>query len=214
MKTIVYIIRHGESIGNKFKILLGRTDLDLSELGYLQAEATKNALESVNFDKIYSSPLQRAYNTALPHAKMRGLEVIPVDDLMEIDLGEWENKSADEIRAVERQRYDVDWAQNFGTFAFKEGESTIECGERFYNAMIKIVNENKGKTILVAAHGAVIRSFWAKISAIAPENIGKMLPYPTNASYSVVEFEDGDFTPIEFSVDEHLSTVGITNINF
>ena len=213
-KTIVYIIRHGESIGNKNKILLGRTDLDLSELGYLQAEATKAELKDTKFDKIYSSPLKRAYNTALPHAKIRDLGVICVDDLMEIDLGEWENKSRDEIRATEKDRYDIDWTQNFGTFAFKGGESSIECGERFYRAMLEIVNDNPGKTILVAAHGAVIRSFWAKISAIMPEDIGAMLPYPTNASYSILEYSDGAFTPIEYSIDKHLAGVGITNINF
>ena len=213
-KTTVYIIRHGESIGNKYKILLGRTDLDLSALGYLQAEATKEELKDVKFDKIYSSPLIRAFNTAVPHAKMRDLTVNAVDDLMEIDLGEWENKSAAEIRSKELQRYDVDWAQNFGTFAFREGESTVECGERFYRAMHKIVEDNIGKTILVAAHGAVIRSFWAKISNIAPEDIGATLPYPTNASYSVLEYENGIFTPLEFSKDKHLAGVGITNINF
>ena len=213
-KTIVYIIRHGESIGNKNKILLGRTDLDLSELGYLQAEATKEELKDMKFDKIYSSPLKRAYNTAIPHAKIRDLDVICVDDLMEIDLGEWENKSRDEIRATEKDRYDIDWTQNFGTFAFKSGESSIECGERFYRAMLEIVNDNYGKTILVAAHGAVIRSFWAKISAIMPEDVGAKLPYPTNASYSILEYSDGTFAPIEYSIDKHLAGVGITNINF
>ena len=63
--TLIYIIRHGESLGNKNRKFLGHTDLDLTDLGYAQALKTAECLASVPFDRIYSSDLIRAYNTAL-----------------------------------------------------------------------------------------------------------------------------------------------------
>ena len=75
--TKLILIRHGESLGNAVRKLLGHTDLDLSPLGYQQAEAAAVALKDERIDAIYSSDLLRAYNTAVPHARLRGIDVIP-----------------------------------------------------------------------------------------------------------------------------------------
>ena len=66
MKTTLYLVRHGQSLGNLNEQMLGHTDLDLSELGYRQAAATFERLKDTHFDAVYSSPLQRAYNTVCP----------------------------------------------------------------------------------------------------------------------------------------------------
>ena len=70
-----YLVRHGQSLGNLNRIYLGHTDVDLSELGYKQAEITAEHLRGVHFDSIYSSDLKRAHNTALPHARIRNIPV-------------------------------------------------------------------------------------------------------------------------------------------
>lgn len=76
MQTKVILVRHGQSLGNAKRVLLGHTDLDLSELGYRQAEATAEALKDEKIDVVYSSDLKRAMSTAVPHARMRGMEEI------------------------------------------------------------------------------------------------------------------------------------------
>ena len=76
MKTLIYLVRHGESLGNAKRIYLGHTNLDLSDLGYIQANVTAQYLKGVKIDAIYSSDLLRAHNTALPHAQLRNLKVI------------------------------------------------------------------------------------------------------------------------------------------
>ncbi len=96
-RTKIYLIRHGESLGNAVRQLLGHTDLDLSPLGYRQADLTATALSSVQIDEVYSSDLLRAYNTALPHAKMRGLEVQGRTELRELFLGDWEGLRVEEV---------------------------------------------------------------------------------------------------------------------
>ena len=210
----IYLVRHGESLGNAMVMFLGHTDLDLSELGYKQANATAMALSNIHFDKIYSSELCRAYNTALPHAKMRGLDVEARKNLREVYVGAWEGKRCTEISEKYGDLYHIDWHEKYGTFVFPEGDSVIDAGKRFHDEVLKIAKENIGKTILIASHGAVIRSSWAMISGISSEDIAQALPFPTNASYSVLEFDGERLIPIEYSCDTHLSDIGITQIKF
>ena len=209
-ETKLILIRHGESLGNARRMLLGHTDLDLSELGYRQAECTAKALQNVKIDCIYSSDLKRAYNTAVPHARLRGMEVKGVKALRELYLGDWEGKSVEEVVVTYGNVYEKEWTERYGTFRMPNGESTQEAGVRFYNECVKIASTHKGGTVLVVAHAAVIRSFCAKVMEIAPEEIAQKLPFPSNASYSEVYFDGVGFKIGRFSVDEHLADVGIT----
>lgn len=210
--TKLILIRHGESLGNAVRRLLGHTDLDLSPLGYRQAEATAEALKDEKIDAIYSSDLLRAYNTAVPHALRRGLCVNPSLALREIRLGEWEGKSVDEVVAEYGDMYEKDWVCGYGTFKFPGGESTIEAGQRFFAECKRIAEENRDRTVLITAHAAVIRSFYSIVMQIPPEEIAARLPFPSNASFSEVFYDNGEFFAGRFSVDDHLRSVGVTKL--
>jgi broad specificity phosphatase PhoE len=210
----LYFIRHGESLGNAQHILLGRTDLDLSELGYRQAAATAEAMRDFSIDLIYSSSLKRALNTAVPHGKLHGLPVIPDDELCECRIGEWENKTSEWCRENYGTVFTEDWVFGFGTFRFPGGESTMEGGRRVYNRVLEICRENPDKNILFVAHAAVLRAFWGIISGISPETLCAALPFPTNASYSVCEFDGEKIIPEKYSCDGHLTDIGITAIKY
>lgn len=214
-RTKLIFIRHGQSIGNATHTLLGHTDLDLSELGFAQARATAEHLKNEKIDAVYSSDLKRAMSTAEPHAALRGLTVNPDKQLREVYLGEWENMTVDEV--IERygeSTYKIDWIENFGTFVFPSGESVWEAGERFKKETRKLAEENLGKTLLMVAHAAVIRAFFANIYGYTKEECSAKIPFPVNASYSVAYYENGEFTVEKYSIDEHLSEVGITKINW
>ena len=212
--TKIIIVRHGQSIGNATKTILGHTDLDLSDLGYKQAEVTAEALKNEKIDQIYSSDLKRAYNTAVFHAKMRNLDVITNKNLREVYLGAWEGKTISSI--IEnwgREAVEKDWLGNFGCFTFPDGEAIMSAGVRFHKEVLEIAKENKGKTILIATHAAVIRAFWAIISNISPEMIVDNLPFATNASYSICLYQNEKIQPLKYSVDDHLMNVGITKVH-
>lgn len=212
--TKIILVRHGQSIGNLTRTFLGHTDLDLSEMGYLQAKTTAERLKNEKIDKIYSSDLKRAYNTALFHAKIRNLDVISSVNLREAFAGEWEGKNVDELIEIWGMEMFADqWKARFGLFTFPAGESIKAAGIRFYNEILAISRQNQGKTILIAAHAAVIRAFWAIISGVAWENVADTIPFATNASYSVLTFDGKKFIPLEYSNDEHLLGVGITKVN-
>ena len=78
---------------------------------------------------------------------------------------------------------------------------------------MRISAENIGKTVLIAAHAAVIRSFWAIISDISWESVADVIDFPSNASYSVATYDGKKIIPLSYSNDAHLSNVGITQFN-
>ena len=211
--TKIIVIRHGESLGNAKRIILGHTDLDLSEHGYLQAKTTANYLKNEKIDVIYSSDLKRAYNTALPHAEIRSLEVITDKQLREIFVGDWEGLHVDEIiKKWGREAFEDDWHGHFGTFTFPNGEFIQDGGRRFYNRVCELAEQNKGKTILITAHAAVIRAFWTIITNTPWENAVKDVPFATNASFSVCYYNGETIKPDVYSFDDHLIEVGITKV--
>ena len=210
--TTVYIIRHGQSIGNRDRLMLGVTNMDLTELGYRQAERTAQELKNIKIEGIYSSDLIRAYNTALPHAKYHGLDIVCDVRLREVYLGEWERRFVDDLRIECRETYDVEWIEKFGTFRFPGDEGTYEAGKRLYEAIADISSQNFGKTIIISTHSAVLRVFWAIINGISAEDIAEKVDYANNASYSVVKFDGKKFIPVEYGHDSHLADVGITTI--
>lgn len=202
--TRIYVIRHGESIGNLHRICLGHTNLDLTDLGLKQAECTAKALSDVDFAAIYSSDLIRAVHTAEPHAKIRGLDVKTSENFRELYFGGWENASVAYLKEEHHEEFMVGWRQNFGTFTAPDGESVVHMAERMAEGLINIARTHVGANILVASHAAAIRALWGKISGYKPSEWADAYPFPTNASYSVLECKNGVLRPISYSNDGHL----------
>ena len=202
--TKIYVIRHGESVGNLHRICLGHTDLDLTDLGLKQAECTAEALSEVKFDAIYSSDLIRAVHTAEPHAKIRGLEVKTSNNFRELYFGEWENASVAYLKEEHHEEFMIGWRQNFGTFTAPDGESVVHMAERMAEGLKNIARTHVGESILVASHAAAIRALWGKISGYEPSEWAGAYPFSTNASYSVLECENGVLKPVSYSNDGHL----------
>ena len=205
--TEIVIIRHGESMANKDRILIGQTDYDLSDRGREQADATAEFLKDEHFDAIYSSDLCRAYNTALPNAKRRGMEIITDVDLRESHVGIWEDRYFAELEQTDGERL-ASWRQHFGDMVFPEGESTYGSGMRFHDAVVRIAKANLGRRILIAAHAGVIRAFWGIINSVPKSEIGDVYPFPSNASCSYVSFDGERLIPGEYSVNAHLEEIG------
>ena len=203
-ETKILMVRHGQSLGNMIRRFLGTTDLDLSPLGYRQAYRTAEFLSTVKADAVYSSDLQRAFNTAIPHARIRGLEVTPYTELREMYAGVWEGLMVEDIIKDYHDKFLYEWRDKFGLATLPEGENVQDAASRFYKKVFEIANENKGKTVIIAAHAAVIRAFWGRITKTKPEDLAGAYFYPENASVSVVYFDGNELIPGEYSHDQHL----------
>ena len=100
MTIKLVLVRHGQSSYNAKGLIQGRTDNSvLTDEGYEQALKAGNALSKINFDKIYSSPLVRAAETAKTIKNLnKDQEIIFDKNLLEVDLSEWSGLKIDEIK--------------------------------------------------------------------------------------------------------------------
>ncbi len=203
--TVIYLVRHGQSVGNARREFLGHTDKDLSELGYRQAKRTADLMSINRIDAVYSSDLKRAHNTVCPHAEMRDIEVVDLEELREMHAGVWEGQKVEDIIAKYPTEFLDGWRANFGTYTLPGGESVMHAAQRMYNVIIKIAKENKGKHILIGSHAAAIRAFWGKITDTDPKDLAAAYQYPDNASVSIVYFDGEKLIPGEYSHSAHLT---------
>lgn len=203
MSCTLYFIRHGQSLGNMKKTFLGHTDLDLSDLGYRQAECTAKYLNNISIDTVYSSDLLRAYNTCNEFLKLSGKTAVKDQKLREIYAGDWESMTFDELQIKFKDSYNV-WLTDIGNSRPDGGESVKELSERVVSRITEITKENEGKTVAIFTHATVIRSFFnfAYGNSVAEM---KNLPWSTNASVSVARYDNGKFEVLEHSIDAHLS---------
>ena len=93
----LYIIRHGTTKWNVERRLQGRKDSELTEEGIKRAIMLRDRLQDVDFDMIYSSPLNRALETAKIIKGQRNIEIIIHKSLCELDFGNWEGMQISEI---------------------------------------------------------------------------------------------------------------------
>ncbi len=201
-KTTVYLIRHGQSEGNLYGLFLGHTDLDLTDLGKKQAERVVSYFKDIHIDAIFSSDLIRAYHTACPLAKMKGLPIIKCEKLREIYAGDWEGKVFSDIRKSSPMG-DI-WWKDTGRATPDGGESVAELQERVLAEVSRLAKENEGKTICIFTHFTplyALRTAWEGV----PLSEMKRMPKPSNASVTHVIYENGVFSQlVEYANNDYL----------
>jgi probable phosphomutase (TIGR03848 family) len=125
---IFLLIRHGENDYVKAGKLPGRVaGIHLNERGQAQAAALGESLKDAPLAAIYSSPLERALETAAPIAGGRGLEIQLIPDLMDTDVGEWQ---AQELKKLYKLPEWKTVQQTPSRFTFPGGESFLACQAR------------------------------------------------------------------------------------
>ena len=128
MKRTFYLVRRGVTEWNKIGRLQGHTDIPLSELGIEQASKLASHIEKLNPDVIYTSPLQRALQTATLANSTLNKKILSDPRLMEVKLGLIEGLTGIEVSAqfgehsLERWR-NLDWSDDF---AFPSGERKMD----------------------------------------------------------------------------------------
>jgi probable phosphoglycerate mutase len=119
--AIFLLIRHGENDYVKKGRMAGRTPgVHLNESGRLQAQALADRLKDAPIKAIYSSPLERALETAAPLAQALGQEIIPRPGLIETDIGEWAGKT---VKSLARLKIWRSVQANPSRVRFPGGES-------------------------------------------------------------------------------------------
>ena len=161
----IYLIRHGEVEERFHQVFGGRLDMGLSDRGRAQVQRLARALASLPIQTIFTSPLQRARLTAEPLAQGRNVPLIVLEELRELDFGDWTGCSWQEVE----QRFGIsayDWLDALEAQRIPNAEPLDRFWARLQAATDRIQQSNEGSQVAVICHGGVIRgllSLWLQV---------------------------------------------------
>ena len=150
------LVRHGETEWSRTGRHTGRTDLELTEHGRAEARSIADAVSTIDFSRVFASPLRRAWETA----ELVGLHPERDDDLVEWDYGDYEGISTAEVR-----RTVPDWS--VWTHEIVGGETIDQVAARADRAIERYA-ALQGR-IGVVAHSHVLRIFTARWLGLEPD---------------------------------------------
>ncbi len=188
MKTVFYLIRHGESLANREGRLCGQTDLDLSPRGRRQARRTAGKFRSIPVDAVLSSDLLRAVHTAEAVAKLKGLPVQTEPGFREIFVGHWEGQPAADVAAREPEALAA-WRRELKNVP--DGETIRELCGRVRAALDRAAAQYAGKTVVIATHAMPILVLTCVFSGRPLEEAVKIPPAENASVTKIVLDEDG-----------------------
>ncbi|MFZ2006743.1 MAG: histidine phosphatase family protein [Stellaceae bacterium] len=153
--TVFHLLRHGEH-NVQGKICAGRMPgVVLSERGRAEAGAAARQLAALDIAAIYASPLERTRETAEIVGHQLSLPVTILDDLAELDFGEWTGKTFDEVRKDPRWPA---WASHRSLSCIPGGETMREVQRRVVEAIMEMREQHPSEAVVVISHGDVIRA--------------------------------------------------------
>jgi len=199
--TSIYLVRHGQTNSNITGFYMGWSNEDLDEIGYSQARRLSSRLTRLPVDSVYTSPLRRAYTTAAILAEPHKLESQVVNDLIEIQLGDWQGLHLNEIK----QRWPELWQQSRTDptdLTLPNGESFRQVTERVVQAFEMLVEANRGKQAIIVTHDGIIRILTAHTLGVS-NSIYRRLDV-NNASLSVIQVTDNNSRIITLNDTSHL----------
>ena len=190
----IYFLRHGETDGNKDKILQGRIDNSLNDNGKIQAMNARKEIDGLVFDAVYTSPLKRAVETAIIASGLGEEELIKDTKLVEISFGDLEGKM---VTGANKEMVNFFWnpdayvpvnnAESYDSMLNRAKEFLSEIGERYKNV--------PDSNILVVSHGALIHGMIMLIKGLGLKDIWKA--NVANCSITIAEYKEGKYSIIK-----------------
>ena len=155
-ETRVTLIRHGQTEWNMDGRWQGQANVGLNPTGFAQAAYIAEHLRRADISAIYSSDLVRARQTAEEIAKCLGIPVIADARLREIDVGEWQGLTSEEVLQWDAERLHA--VRSGGhTVRRPSGESWQDVADRSLAMFEQIVAVHRGKHVILVTHGGTIR---------------------------------------------------------
>jgi len=185
MSCRIYFVRHGETSWNAIMKIQGHSDVFLSDRGREQAEMLAQRLSNEKIHCFYSSDLARACETARIVAQPHEMDVITTPALRELNFGVWEGLTVKEIEETYPGQIKSWWTNPLNTH-IPQGETLSEMTERCVNEVKNIIKEHNNETVLVVAHGGVIRSIICSVLGINLNEQWRL--HLDNACLSLVDF--------------------------
>ncbi len=154
----LYLVRHGQTDWNAERRWQGERDLPLNEEGLRQAEAVAGAFRAVRVDRVFSSDLRRARDTAAALAQATGAPHVVLPSLRERAFGRWEGRTNEEIL----REYPDEMAQyqkDRDLFTPPGGQSWADFAPTAVRAVETIGVDHTDQHLAIVAHGGPFRAF-------------------------------------------------------
>ncbi len=168
--TKVWLIRHGEPCESSRGRCYGKLDMGLSANGREQIQLVANLLRDELIHTVYASPRKRTTESASILVEGRNCKVSMDARLSEIDFGDFEGRSYNEIAAMYPEIYQQ-WMECPTETQFPNGENFEQMRQRVLQALREILARHRGETIALVSHGGVNRIVLADALGVLPANI-------------------------------------------
>ncbi len=178
--TQLLLIRHAVNDVMKAKRLAGwMPDVHINDEGQQQARALAERLRHLPITAIYSSPLERTRETAVPLAQALGVDIVVREQLGEVQYGEWTGKELDELSKLDEwkivQRYP-------SGMRFPGGEAMRDMQLRMVNALDAIAQAHPREIVAVFSHADVIKAALAHYLGMHLDLFQRIMIEPTSVS--------------------------------
>ena len=188
MTTRLYLVRHGATELSTEDRFAGAIDVLLSDAGREQARRLGQRLAGEEITVAYASPFQRTMDTARLIAAPHAVEVKPNDGIREIAHGRWEGKTRAEVEREFPEEYSRYEHDPF-SFSPQGGESGLQVTARALPALLRIIEENCDRQILVVSHKATIRLLLSSLLGFDPRKYRDRLDQ-SPCALNVIDFKD------------------------
>jgi probable phosphoglycerate mutase len=176
-KLQIFMLRHGKPLfPGAGSYIYGHTDYPLSDCGVSQARRIGEVLSGIRMERIVSSDLARAAETARIVAGLQsgGVKVEIDPEIREIFMGDWDGRRKEEIKEgyadIFRER-----GLDLERVAAPGGETFAEARDRGARALSRIIGESEGMSrIMIVAHGAIM---WGVISSLFDIRLGDIFRF-------------------------------------
>ena len=152
--TTFFLVRHAVTADTGIRLTGWTEGVGLTDEGVRQAEIAADGLAHLDFEAVYSSPIDRTMQTARPIAKRHGLPVKARRGLGEIEYGKWTNRP---LKSLMKTKL---WEQVLRTpseVRFPDGESVREVQARAVGTLVDIAEEHPKGKVCCVSHGDVIK---------------------------------------------------------
>lgn len=155
------LIRHG--LPEKVVTTDGSpADPPLSAIGLKQAELVAEYLKDVRLDRLYSSPMRRAHQTAIPLAREQSLDIETEDGVAEYDRDAGSYIPVEQLKEENYEQWQNLMKGEMGNVDFRVFYDTA------VSSLARIADDNRGKTIAVTCHGGVVNAWTANVLGLRP----------------------------------------------
>ena len=188
---MIIFLRHGQAENNTKKILAGRTPgVNLTEEGKKQAEQAGKMLQSLNVSAIYSSPIDRAVQTAEIIKKHCNIEFKTDDRLIELNMGQFTMMPYQEIF---NKHGNVFLKFYSGSEEVSENgvETFTEVKKRINEMVNFVINKHKNENVVLVTHMDPIKAMIGRVLKLKPEVLFELII--ANASLSIIKNHDQNF---------------------